>query len=502
MTKVVVPNQIKYDNDYEGYYEEGEVSEFDLSECPDLEELHCSGLQLNHLDVSKCPKLRILYCGYNKLTELDLSQCTKLEKIKCDGNILMKLDVSSCSELISLECEHNNITTLIISNFNNLYQIICYKNEITVLEVSNCPKLDAILCNDNKLTTLIIENCPKLTYLECQTNHLDNLPELPNSLNYLNCSDNPFSNFILPNNFSKLSPKVRKELSKFISFKEKENYFFKQEYIDVFRGFDFGDLKDKFDKIITQSEFKENNINFDSFKLTNCKGGINPNYFQASIINLFNQSDFDGVCCLKNDEIVGFCIVDKGECLNYPHFYPINLICSEGIARILLCFYIYCCNRNKYPIGLLELAGSITNKAGYVAYTKVGFYYDYKDTKLNCFDLKNNLQMKVLTNKLDENFFDILSGKKKYTNQFIAEESNKSYFNKKLDKIFEKIRKNAETKEVKQLQKKTITYDIIDEYHSTLEKMQNLYIVDTKVGGRRTKKTKKRVINTKKRLVK
>ena len=179
---------------------------------------------------------------------------------------------------------------------------------------------------------------------------------------------------------------------------------------------------------------------------SHCKNMVNNPYirevFNLTLKNYLKKTDkYDIIFIIDtefliydisdlNDSILGFCIVKKGECKVDPEYYGIKLICAlEGVGKILIGLYIYCCNLNNQKYGLLELGGSFYNIAGYKAYTKFGFIYDDDDELFNlCFDIENNLPMKVDT---DDNTSvvmqylpDIIQGKKKFTNKIIKDNSD------------------------------------------------------------------------------
>lgn len=69
----------------------------------DLDNNHISDASL----LKNLPSLRILKIYNNNLTELDLSDCSNLEQLWCHHNQLTSLDVSGCTELNRLNCSSN-----------------------------------------------------------------------------------------------------------------------------------------------------------------------------------------------------------------------------------------------------------------------------------------------------------------------------------------------------------------------------------------------------------
>jgi len=148
----------------------------------------------------------------------------------------------------------------------------------------------------------------------------------------------------------------------------------------------------------------------------------------------------------KIDSIIGFLIVEKGECKKYPNAYCINLICSKsgietGIGSLLMGLYLYTIvSHPKMPIstnpnanatylsgkatikyilienpneissqkpvfstddplipvqhiGILELAGAYQNASGLCLYEKFGFKYEPLLLRSDCFTDIQNLPM-------------------------------------------------------------------------------------------------------------
>ena len=111
--------------------------------------------------------------------------------------------------------------------------------------------------------------------------------------------------------------------------------------------------------------------------------------------------------------ILGFIIVEKGECRKLSNSYSVNLICSRTKleytqygknrnqprrrvkAGLLMGAYLYCIKKLGQRQGILELAGGYKNISGFMSYSKMGFT---KDTKLfgrDCFKDFGNLPMSI-----------------------------------------------------------------------------------------------------------
>ena len=190
--------------------------------------------------------------------------------------------------------------------------------------------------------------------------------------------------------------------------------------------------------------------------------------------NSFNEEDedeeyksnypvntIDEILDFRLEGVVGFIIVELGECKQYPFSYSINLICTNkkaptGSGSILMGLYLYTIlshpnktnlkenisfpqgnavlNINEKPneeevlievsfssneplipvqqYGILELASSYTNPGGLCMYEKFGFQYDKTMYGKNCFTDFRNLPMIIDFNTKPE-YFKLTNEEKK-----------------------------------------------------------------------------------------
>jgi hypothetical protein len=168
-----------------------------------------------------------------------------------------------------------------------------------------------------------------------------------------------------------------------------------------------------------------------------CENKIDNEYTAKSMKNVMESPKFDVLVILaphweklKRDEfktkpelsidkksrhILGFVIVEKGECRKMPTTYSIQLICTRSKtdfkqysydamnkvprerskAAILLGAYLYCGKVYGQTHGILELADGYTNISGFFAYSKQGFVKDVSLFGSNCFPSYENLPMSV-----------------------------------------------------------------------------------------------------------
>lgn len=124
----------------------------------------------------------------------------------------------------------------------------------------------------------------------------------------------------------------------------------------------------------------------------------------------------------KINSVLGFIIVEKGECRRLPNAYSVNLICVRSIkdkprGAILLGAYSFCCKKIGQRYGLLELADGYKNTAGFFSYSKMGFVKNTTLFDRQCFKDFGNLPMSVdLADYRYSDFADYASGHRKFTN--------------------------------------------------------------------------------------
>jgi hypothetical protein len=126
----------------------------------------------------------------------------------------------------------------------------------------------------------------------------------------------------------------------------------------------------------------------------------------AQIRSLKKQKD-DSVAIrkIKLQSVMGFLIVQKGECAAYPKDYAVNLICVKdgakgGTGQLLIGLYLYTIltrakTTGHLQLGLLELAGGYYNIAGLCLYSKFGFVPAIGMAVPRCFDYPGNMPMEL-----------------------------------------------------------------------------------------------------------
>ena len=120
----------------------------------------------------------------------------------------------------------------------------------------------------------------------------------------------------------------------------------------------------------------------------------------------------------KLSKVLGFIIVQKGECELHPEALAIKLICTRTSvpnlpgppilynwvkSSILLGAYLCMIKLSKYEqLGLLELADGYNNLPGLCAYIKFGFREDSSLVKDGCFPNVENVAMSVRLDSHDD----------------------------------------------------------------------------------------------------
>jgi len=156
-----------------------------------------------------------------------------------------------------------------------------------------------------------------------------------------------------------------------------------------------------------------------------CKNVIGKKYAKKAINNLMSKPDsfdfiavvtnnykdpittIEEIISVRNNTILSYIIIQKGECSVYPDEYAISLICSRKIivpgtettlvckASILISAYLYCLKKIGKTMGLLELADGYSNLQGFYSYSRLGFEKDMTLYTIQCFDGIDNLPMSV-----------------------------------------------------------------------------------------------------------
>lgn len=144
-----------------------------------LEELDCSGLDLDALDVRLLTRLRALRCADNRLRELDLVASPRLEVLDCARNKLMVLDLRNNPVLREVSCGGNDLGLLVLpppSPHDALELLDASRNQLMVLPLGDRPRLRVLRAAHNALARVDLGAAPALRELDLSRNDLDRLP--------------------------------------------------------------------------------------------------------------------------------------------------------------------------------------------------------------------------------------------------------------------------------------------------------------------------------------
>lgn len=122
------------------------------------------------------------------------------------------------------------------------------------------------------------------------------------------------------------------------------------------------------------------------------------NHLVQSIVSGGGEvGEYDMVVIRDKSVLLGFMIVQKGECRTFAENYCVNLICTKGsVGTYLMALYIFILIQDGTKVGLLELANSYYNTGGLCLYSKYGFVFDPDLSSATCFPYSPpNLPMKV-----------------------------------------------------------------------------------------------------------
>lgn len=123
-----------------------------------LTALNCSSNSLTELDVTQNHNLEELFFPFNSLNAIDISQNPNLSWLSCSYNEMSTLDLSLSPNLFYLNCRYNILTELDFTNNPSINTVSLEHNLITDLDLSGNPMLDSLWFNDNQLVSLNVQN--------------------------------------------------------------------------------------------------------------------------------------------------------------------------------------------------------------------------------------------------------------------------------------------------------------------------------------------------------
>lgn len=175
-------------------------------------------------------------------------------------------------------------------------------------------------------------------------------------------------------------------------------------------------------KVFNQSQESYNSETGDYDSDYEGDDGTPPPFDPNNIMEIFSTDNLQDFFDNFLNKVLGFIVLEKGECRDFPTVYSVNLICaikdpasSVGIGKILLGAAIHCLKGAaavpRHRQFILELAGGYTNIAGLCAYSALGFGPNTTLYGANCFPDYSNLPMLMDLNSvtLDE-LLDLVLG--------------------------------------------------------------------------------------------
>ena len=109
---------------------------------------------------------------------------------------------------------------------------------------------------------------------------------------------------------------------------------------------------------------------------------------------------------IRTENILGFIIIQVGECRLYPSIPALKIICSTDgqhsskVSNFLMYVYLRALKENKHEYGLLEVAGNYKNPGALCLYNKFGFREDALLDEKGCFGETGTLAMRANLNNM------------------------------------------------------------------------------------------------------
>ena len=181
--------------------EDKNITALDISKCPLISVVWCSGNSISELDLSKNTAMTYLTCNNNKLTSLDISKLTELLYLYAENNSIPSLNPTKCTKLKDLRIHNNLITSLDVSKNTQLEFLSCYNNSIGSLDVSKNIKLTYLNFRGSSIRTIDVSKNTALTTLNCSNNSLSTIDVTKNTaLIEFYCNGNSFKNLDISKN--------------------------------------------------------------------------------------------------------------------------------------------------------------------------------------------------------------------------------------------------------------------------------------------------------------
>ena len=166
-------------------YDDNNKNRIDLSRFVGLNKFSCIGCNLTTLPILP-DSVSELDCSSNKITEI-IQLPNNLTLIRCFGNAIERINVLP-PRIRFVNCMYNNLTTLPIFP-DSMEELYCSHNHITELG----------RLTENNVSS-VQSFPPQLQYINCAYNDIQILPEIPSTVIYFQCNNNPIYQVIKTSN--------------------------------------------------------------------------------------------------------------------------------------------------------------------------------------------------------------------------------------------------------------------------------------------------------------
>lgn len=183
----------------------------DLSPFTHLKNLNCTANSLTSLNLTGLNMRSLSCGQNPQLPLIDFSQFSELQMLDCYGNVLQtSVNLLNCPDLNYLNCSNLQLTSLDLSNSPHLQWIYCSNNLLTSLELNHLTDLIVLACANNQLTSLFVKGFtnpmmgisdvffngnPNLHYICCNESQIDYFQYKINEYGYTNCFANTYCSF-------------------------------------------------------------------------------------------------------------------------------------------------------------------------------------------------------------------------------------------------------------------------------------------------------------------
>jgi uncharacterized repeat protein (TIGR01451 family) len=243
--------------------DQNSITELDLSQLSELQELDVIYNKIKYLDLSKNINLKEVNCSLNELDSVNINGLSKLEIFTCYRNKLVDVNFRGCSNMKELRVWENKIEHLDLTDLVNLKQLYAKINPLETIKLTGLRKLTHILCAETKLKTidvsyqrniihLDLDNCHDIETIFAKSGKTKEIPYI----DLLNCRNLAYicADEISIDKFKLSLPSTNiTELNSYCSFSPGKDYF----VINGINYFDFNsDGCDTLDKIWPKLKFE------------------------------------------------------------------------------------------------------------------------------------------------------------------------------------------------------------------------------------------------------